>query len=100
MASQLMDTHKSFDPAAFLANAGFGRKLLTLKSGSVLFTQGTDADSVYYIQKGRVKVTVVSTAGKEATVSLLSAGQFVGEEAVGVLPGMRLCSATAIGPCS
>ncbi|ADV83646.1 Crp/Fnr family transcriptional regulator [Terriglobus saanensis] len=89
-----------FDPVVFLASAGLGRKLITAKGGSVLFAQGSDADSVFYLQKGRVKITVVSTAGKEATVSLLGAGEFVGEEAIGAIPGLRLSTATAIGPCT
>nr|WP_245536469.1 Crp/Fnr family transcriptional regulator [Terriglobus saanensis] len=74
--------------------------MVTVKGGSVFFAQGAEADSVFYLQKGRAKVTVVSTAGKEATISLLAAGEFIGEEAVSAVPGLRLSTATAIGPCS
>lgn len=95
-----MQSTTVFDPTVFLSSAGLGRKIITVKSGTVFFAQGTEADSVFYLQKGRVKVTVVSTAGKEATISLLAAGQFIGEEAVGAIPGLRLSTATAIGPCS
>jgi len=95
-----MQSTTDFDPTVFLASAGFGRKIVTVKSGSVFFAQGTEADSVFYLQKGRAKVTVVSTAGKEATISLLAAGEFIGEEAVSAVPGLRLSTATAIGPCS
>ncbi len=58
------------------------------------------ADSVFYLQKGRAKVTVVSKAGKEATILMLAAGEFVGEEALAAIPGLRLSTATAITACS
>src|SRR6185437_16597461 len=61
---------------------------------------GDPADSVFYIQKGRAKITVVSTAGKEATVTLLVPHDFVGEEALAAVPGLRLSSATAITACA
>lgn len=89
-----------FDPAAFLANAGLGRRIVELKPRDVFFSQGDPADSVFYLQKGRAKVTVVSKVGKEATITLLSAGDFVGEEALAAVPGLRLASATAITACT
>jgi CRP-like cAMP-binding protein len=64
------------------------------------FSQGDPADSIFYLQKGRAKVTVVSAAGKEATITLLSAGDFVGEEALAAMPGLRLATATAITACT
>jgi CRP/FNR family transcriptional regulator, cyclic AMP receptor protein len=64
------------------------------------FSQGDPADSVFYLQKGRAKVTVVSPAGKEATITLLSAGDFVGEEALAAMAGLRLATATAITACT
>ncbi len=90
----------SFDPAAFLANAGLGRKIVELKSKQKFFCQGDPADSVCYLQKGRAKLTVVSAAGKEATITLFSAGEFVGEESLAAIVGSRLTTAAAIGPCT
>ena len=89
----------SFDPAAFLANAGLGRRIVELKSGENFFSQGNAADSVFYLQRGRAKVTVVSKVGKEATIMLLSARDFVGEEALASVSGLRLATATAVTSC-
>ena len=91
---------KTFDPLAFLANAGVGRKVLRMKAKAVIFSQGDDANAVFYIQSGRAKLTVVSEAGKQATITLLSAGDFVGEESVAAVLGPRLATATAITACS
>jgi CRP/FNR family cyclic AMP-dependent transcriptional regulator len=89
-----------FDPKAFLANAGEGRHVLQLKAKQALFSQGTPADCVFYIQSGRAKLTVVSENGKEATITLLASGDFVGEEAVAAVPGLRLATATATTACT
>src|SRR6202453_4488075 len=89
-----------FYAAAFLAVAGLGRRIIQLAPKQVFFSQGDPADSVFYLQKGRSKVTVVSPAGKEATITLLSAGDFVGEEALVAIGGLRLATATAITPCT
>jgi CRP/FNR family transcriptional regulator, cyclic AMP receptor protein len=91
---------EKFDPLAFLANAGVGRKVLRLKAKAVIFSQGDPANAVFYIQTGRAKLTVVSEAGKQATITLLSAGDFVGEESVAAVIGPRLATATAITACS
>lgn len=88
-----------FDPKVFLATAGIGRKFVKVKGGSPIFTQGDDADSLFYLQKGRVKITVVSAAGKEVTVTLIAAGEFIGEEAIIAIPGLRLATATALTSC-
>jgi CRP/FNR family transcriptional regulator, cyclic AMP receptor protein len=66
-----------FDTAAFLASAGLGRRIVQLAPNEAFFAQGGPADSVFYLQKGRAKVSVVSAAGKEATIMLFSAGDFV-----------------------
>jgi len=58
----------AFDPAAFLAQAGLGRRIVQLKAKEAFFSQGSSADSIFYLQKGRAKLTVVSMAGKEATL--------------------------------
>jgi CRP/FNR family transcriptional regulator, cyclic AMP receptor protein len=89
-----------FDTAAFLASAGLGRRIVQLAPKDAFFVQGNPADSVFYLQKGRAKVTVVSAAGKEATVTLFSAGDFVGEEALAAVAGLRLATATAITACA
>ncbi|MGB6869116.1 MAG: cyclic nucleotide-binding domain-containing protein, partial [Acidobacteriaceae bacterium] len=59
-----------FNPEAFLASAGLGRKIVLLKPKQTFFAQGTPADSIFYLQKGRAKLTVVSKTGKEATITL------------------------------
>jgi len=89
-----------FDVVAFLASAGLGRRVLQLAPKEAFFSQGDPADSVFYLRQGRAKVTVVSPAGKEATITLLSAGDFVGEEALAAMPGLRLATATAITSCT
>ncbi len=89
-----------FDPATFLANAGLGRRIIDLKGGEAFFAQGDPTDSVFYLQKGRARLTVVSQNGKEATITLLSAGDFVGEECIAAVPGLRMATATAVNNCS
>jgi len=89
-----------FDTAAFLASAGLGRRIIQLAPKEVFFSQGDPADSVFYLQTGRARVSVVSTAGKEATITLVSPGQFVGEGALAAVPGLRLSTATAITACT
>ncbi len=90
----------AFDLAAFLANAGLGRKIVRLAPQQPFFSQGDLADSVFYLQKGRAKVTVVSQAGKEATIAILSEGDFVGEDAIAAVHGLRLSAASAITACT
>ena len=93
------DTTKTFSPAAFLANAGLGRSVIELKPHENFFSQGEPADAVFFLQKGRAKVTVVSKAGKEATITLLAPQDFVGEEALASIAGLRLATATAVTSC-
>ena len=89
-----------FDAAAFLARAGLGRRIIQFAPKEAFFLQGDPADSVFYLQKGHAKVTVVSAAGKEATIALLSTGDFVGEEALAAIAGLRLATATSISACT
>ena len=89
-----------FDAAAFLASAGLGRRIVQLPPKETFFSQGDPADAVFYLQKGRAKVTVVSSAGKEATITLLGDGDFVGEEALSGAAELRLATATAISACT
>jgi len=89
----------TFDPISYLARAGVGRRIADLEPNETFFVQGDLADSVFYLQSGRAKLTVVSHEGKEATITLLSAGDFVGEESLAAVPGLRLATATAINTC-
>ena len=90
----------AFNPADFLANAGLGRRIVQIKSKHTFFVQGNPAESVFYLQTGRAKLTVVSKRGKEATITLLSVGDFIGEEAIAAVAGRHMATATAIGPCT
>ncbi len=89
---------RNFDPATFLATIGEGRKSLSFAKKQRIFAQGEIADAVFYIQKGRVKLTVLSQSGREATLGLLDAGNFFGE---GTLAGQgqRMGSAAAVTDC-
>jgi CRP/FNR family transcriptional regulator, cyclic AMP receptor protein len=94
------DTLQTFSPAAFLASAGLGRTVIELKPRENFFSQGDHADSVFFLQKGRGKVTVLSKGGKEATITLLSQHDFVGEEALASDTGLRMATATAVTSCT
>jgi CRP/FNR family transcriptional regulator, cyclic AMP receptor protein len=89
-----------FDPGSYLAHAGPGRRIVHLEAKQSLFSQGDPADSIFYLQSGQAKITVVSQAGKEATIAILGPGDFVGEESVTATRGLRLATATAITACS
>jgi CRP-like cAMP-binding protein len=98
---QMVELEKpAFDVAAFLAQVGLGRRIVQLAPKQPFFSQGDSADSVFYLQRGSAKVTVVSHAGKEATIRLISAGDFVGEESLAAVHGLRLATATAIAACT
>ena len=89
---------REFDPTTFLATIGEGRKSLTVSRKHGIFTQGDAADAVFYIQKGKVRLTVVSKTGKEATIAILGEANFFGE---GALAGQsfRMGSAAAMSDC-
>src|SRR6266446_4661528 len=89
---------REFDPKTFLATIGNGRKMLAVPKKQMIFAQGDAADAVFYIQKGKVRLTVVSTAGKEATIGIVSERNFFGE---GSLAGqlLRMGSAAAMTDC-
>jgi len=89
-----------FDIHLFLATAGPGRRIIGLKAKGVAFAQGQPADSVFFLQSGRANLTVVSKRGKEATVTLLVAGNFFGEEAMTNADVVRTSTATALTLCS
>jgi CRP/FNR family cyclic AMP-dependent transcriptional regulator len=91
--------NREFDPSTFLATIGEGRKSLTVPKKQGIFAQGDPADAVFYIQKGKVRLAVVSKTGKEATIGILGDGNFFGE---GSLAGqaLRMGSAVAMTDCS
>jgi CRP-like cAMP-binding protein len=89
-----------FDAAAFLASVGLGRRIIQLARKEAFFSQGDPADSVFYLQKGHARVTIVSAEGKEAIISILADGDFVGEESLAAVPGLRLATARAITACT
>ena len=87
-----------FDPIAFLAKTGEGRAATGYASGQVIFAQGDPADAVFYVQTGRVKLTIVSGQGKEAVVGIYSATDFFGEASLVGQP-LRIATATAMSEC-
>jgi CRP/FNR family transcriptional regulator, cyclic AMP receptor protein len=89
-----------FDATAFLNKAGPGRRIVQLEPKEAFFSQGNRADSIFYIHKGRAKLTVVSMNGKEATITILAVGDFVGEESLATIGGVRMATATAITSCT
>jgi CRP/FNR family transcriptional regulator, cyclic AMP receptor protein len=88
-----------FNTKIFLSTINGGRKIAAFPKKQTIFVQGDSSDAVFYIQKGKVKLSVVSQSGKEATIGILNEGDFFGE---GCLTGqpLRLCSATAMTDCS
>src|SRR5271157_2892966 len=88
-----------FDPKTFLSTMDGGRKIAAFPKKQPIFVQGDPSDAVFYIQEGKVRLTVVSKIGKEATIGILNVGDFFGE---GCLTGqpLRLCSANAVTDCS
>jgi CRP-like cAMP-binding protein len=94
-----IEERRDFDPQTFLSTVDVGRTLAVFPENQTIFSQGESSDAVFYIQKGRIKLTVLSNSGKEATVGVLSEGDFFGE---GCLTGqpLRMCSATTMTDCT
>jgi CRP/FNR family cyclic AMP-dependent transcriptional regulator len=88
-----------FDTKTFLSTIGGGRKIGAFPKKQTIFAQGDSADAVFYIEDGKVRLTVVSKSGKEATIAILNKGDFFGEGCLAGQP-LRLCSATAMTDCS
>ena len=88
-----------FDAKVFLAKIGAGRTIAEYPKNQVVFSQGDPANAVFYIQKGKVKLTVVSNNGKEAVIALLDSGDFLGEGCLKAQP-FRMATATAMSDCS
>ncbi len=97
-STRLTKNDRDFDPRQFLATIGEGRKAVAFPKKQTIFAQGDPADAVFYIQAGKIRLTVVSKIGKEATLGILGEGQFFGE---GGLAGqtLRMGSATAMTDC-
>ncbi len=90
---------RKFDPQTFLSTIDGGRSISSFSKKQTIFAQGDSSDAVFYIQEGRVKLTVVATGGKEATIGILNEGDFFGEGCIAGQP-LRMCSATAMADCS
>jgi CRP-like cAMP-binding protein len=93
------ESKKHFDSAVFLATEGLGRTIIRHTAKQVFFSQGDPADSMFYLQNGHAKLTVVSKRGKEATVTLLATGDFFGEESMAGPGTLRTASASAVSVC-
>ncbi|MGA7960119.1 MAG: Crp/Fnr family transcriptional regulator, partial [Candidatus Acidiferrales bacterium] len=89
-----------FDPKSFLANAGIGRSLHDYKPKQTIFSQGERADAVFYIHSGTVRLSVLSTHGKEATITLLGEGDFLGEGCIAADQPFRMTTATVTTLCT
>jgi CRP/FNR family cyclic AMP-dependent transcriptional regulator len=88
-----------FDPNAFLSTIDVDRKIIAFSKKQPIFIQGDACDAVFYLQTGKVKLSVLSNTGKEATIGILNEGSFFGESCLAGLP-LRLSSATALTDCS
>ena len=91
---------KQFAPAAFLSSIGLGRRNVEVEPEQSFFDQGDPADSVYCLQSGRARISVVSAKGKQATITLLGPGDFFGEESLIMNTGLRTATATAVNRCA
>jgi CRP/FNR family cyclic AMP-dependent transcriptional regulator len=90
---------KVFNTKAFLALANAGKENITFEKNQKIFTQGDKADAIFYIQKGMVKITVLSDQGKEAMVGILEVGQFFGENCIEDDHEVRISTTTAMDKC-
>jgi CRP-like cAMP-binding protein len=93
-------TKPAFDSEVFLTSSGLGRKIVKLGTLQKFFSQGESANAVFYLQSGKAKLTIVAANGKEATITLLSAGAFVGEESLASVGALHLATATATSDCT
>ena len=96
---KLARKNRRFDPLTFLATIGDGRRTLTVPKKQLVFSQGDAADAIFYILEGKIRLSVVSSSGKEATIGLITQGNFIGEGALAGQP-LRMGSALCITPCN
>src|SRR5437868_5704783 len=99
VATRMAKNKLGFRPEKFLSEPGKGRVVSTFDKGKIVFAQGEAANSIFYIQQGKVKLTVVSEQGKEAVIAMLGVGDFFGEGCLTVQP-FRMATATAMAECS
>jgi len=90
---------RTFDPKRFLSTIDGGRTIVTAPKKQTIFAQGDSSDSVFYIQRGRIKLAVLAKNGKEATIGILNEGDFFGEGCLAAQP-LRMCTATAMTDCA
>jgi CRP/FNR family cyclic AMP-dependent transcriptional regulator len=84
----------------FLSSSGQGRNVVRLDAKESFFDQGNPADCIFYLQTGRAKLTVMAESGKQATITLFRAGDFLGEESIAAVCGLRMATASAITVCT
>jgi CRP/FNR family cyclic AMP-dependent transcriptional regulator len=94
------DKNKALSLAAFLPSENLVGRVVELNPEQAFFTQGDQADSVFILKEGRAKLAVVSPKGKQAVITILSPGDFFGEESLALAPGTRLSTASALNACS
>jgi CRP/FNR family transcriptional regulator, cyclic AMP receptor protein len=99
-AKRIQSPARLFDAKSFLEQAGAGRTVHVYDPKQAIFSQGESGDAVFYVQQGRVRLSVVSKQGKEATIALLDRGDFLGEGCIASDQPFRLSTATAISHCS
>ncbi len=92
--------HPAFDVESFLVRSCAARRVVDVAKGHQFFRQGDAANCVFYLKKGRAKISVLSATGKEATIRLVLAGDFLGEKAMAADPGQRVTTATALTECT
>lgn len=97
MASTLQS---AFNVEEFLSRSSPGRRSVQVNKGDAFFSQGDPADCVFFLNKGRARISVVSSGGKEATIRLVVSGDFFGEKAMAEEPGVRITNAIALTPCT
>jgi len=91
--------NSTFHASAIPSHSGLCRRIIEVKPKQAFFNQGDQADGIFYLLTGRARLTVISQNGKEATITLLSAGDFVGEESLVAVAGLRMATATAEIAC-
>jgi CRP/FNR family transcriptional regulator, cyclic AMP receptor protein len=88
-----------FDAAVFLAQSGLGKTIVHFRKGANIYSQGDSGSSIYYIQRGKARLTVISNVGKQVTLALLNAGDFIGQECLPAGHQLHIASATALTEC-
>jgi CRP/FNR family cyclic AMP-dependent transcriptional regulator len=88
-----------FNAAVFLAKAGLGKTIVRFRKGAKIFSQGDTGSSIFYIQQGKARLTVISQVGKQVTLAILNTGDFVGQECLPAEHKLHIASATALTEC-